>query len=129
MMGIDTNVLVRSLVQDDKEQAARATRAIEQLSPAEPGFLSTIVLAEAFWVLTRAYKVSAGDVLATLRELADDDSIVVQDAKQVAAAFGVAAAGAAFSDALISATCAAAGCTSVVSYDEHAVKTLGFRTP
>lgn len=78
---------------------------------------------------SRPISASAGDVLATLRELADADSIVVQDAKQVAAAFGVAAAGAAFSDALISATCAAAGCTSVVSFDEHAVKTLGFRTP
>jgi len=66
---------------------------------------------------------------STLRELADDDSIVVQDAKQVTAAFGMAAAGADFPDALISATCAAAGCTSVVSFDEHAVKTLGFRTP
>jgi len=129
MIGIDTNVLVRFLVQDDKEQAARATRAIEQLSPAEPGFLSTIVLAEVFWVLTRAYKVSAGDVLATLRELADDDSIVVQDAKQVAVAFGMAAAGADFPAALNSATCAAAGCTSVVSFDMNAVKTLGFRAP
>jgi len=54
MIGLDTNVLVRYLAQDEPNQAARATRLIEEeLSVAEPGFISLVVLVELCWVLKR----------------------------------------------------------------------------
>ena len=47
MIGLDTNVLVRYMAQDDPKQSAVATRLIEkELSSAEPGFISLVVLAE-----------------------------------------------------------------------------------
>jgi len=59
MTGLDTNVLVRYLAQDDARQSAIATRWIEEeLSPSQPGFVSLVVLVEVCWVLQRLY--SAG---------------------------------------------------------------------
>ena len=44
MIGLDTNVLVRYLAQDDAAQSARASRLIErQLSEREPGFVGLVV--------------------------------------------------------------------------------------
>lgn len=52
MIALDTNVLVRYLAQDDREQARVATRFIEEhLTADDPGFVSTIVLCEIIWVL------------------------------------------------------------------------------
>ena len=47
MIGLDTNVLVRYVTQDDAAQSALANQVIEeQLTPRNPGFISSIVLVE-----------------------------------------------------------------------------------
>lgn len=38
MIGLDTNILVRYLAQDDAVQSARATRIIDRLTEDRPGF-------------------------------------------------------------------------------------------
>lgn len=58
MIGLDTNVLVRYLTQDDPVQSAQVDAVIEQLSAEQPGAISHIVLCELVWVLSRAYKYS-----------------------------------------------------------------------
>jgi len=51
MIGLDTNVLVRYLAQDDKAQSIVATKLIEQtLSVSNPGFISVVSLVEVVWV-------------------------------------------------------------------------------
>jgi predicted nucleic-acid-binding protein len=56
MIGIDTNVLVRYLVQDDPEQSQQATRFIEtECSIQKPAFINGIVLCELVWVLETVY--------------------------------------------------------------------------
>lgn len=56
MIGLDTNVLVRYIVQDDAHQAAAATGLIEgQCTRDNPGLVSHLVLAELCWVLGRGY--------------------------------------------------------------------------
>ena len=62
MIGLDTNVVVRHLVQDDPIQSKVATGLFESLTPSEPGFLTTVVLVEIYWVLTRGYGISSDDV-------------------------------------------------------------------
>ncbi len=52
-MGLDTNVLVRYLTQDDPEQASIATRHIETVS--ESFFITSTGLCELVWVLETAY--------------------------------------------------------------------------
>jgi predicted nucleic-acid-binding protein len=56
MIGLDTNVLVRYIVRDDDEQSEAATRLIESKCTADnPGLVSSIVMCELTWVLTRGY--------------------------------------------------------------------------
>jgi hypothetical protein len=63
MIGLDTNVLVRYLTQDDPDQAARATRVVEQeLTADTPGFIGLVVLVETAWVLQRLYRASAEEI-------------------------------------------------------------------
>lgn len=55
MIGIDTNVLVRHLVQDDPAQSRAASQVItERCTRDEPGFINRIVLCELVWVLESA---------------------------------------------------------------------------
>ena len=46
MIGLDTNVVIRFLAQDDEVQSLIATRFISRLSREKPGFVSSVVLAE-----------------------------------------------------------------------------------
>jgi predicted nucleic-acid-binding protein len=70
MIGLDTNVLVRYLVQDDVAQARRATRLIEQASRSDERlFVNPIVLCELVWVLESAYDCSRADIANTLETL------------------------------------------------------------
>lgn len=129
MIGLDTNVIVRHLVQDDVEQGASATRAIAQLRPEDPGFLTVVVLVEIYWVLTRGYKFSAAAVTHALSALVDSPDIVVQDEPSVRAALGLARAGSDFADGLISSACKSRGCTRVLSFDGKAQTDMGFVEP
>ena len=58
MIGLDTHVIVRYLVQDEPEQSAAASKVIDALTENEPGFLSLITVVELYWVLRQAYKIS-----------------------------------------------------------------------
>ena len=129
MIGLDTNVVVRHLVQDDVEQGAAATRAMAQLEPKEPGFLTVVVLVETYWVLTRGYKFAADTVTTTLSALVDSPDIVVQDEPSVRAALRLARAGADFADALIASACKSRGCARVLSFDRRAQRDIGFVEP
>ena len=55
MIGLDTNVLVRYVMQDDPRQSPRATQLLEALQPDEPGFVPLVALVELVWVLSGSY--------------------------------------------------------------------------
>jgi predicted nucleic-acid-binding protein len=70
MTGLDTNVLVRYLTQDDAKQAEQATQLIENtLTVANPGFISLVVLTELYWVLGNVYSVTGPEWLDTVDDL------------------------------------------------------------
>lgn len=129
MIGLDTNVVVRHLVQDDPEQSKAATRAIASLTPSNPGLLPTVVLVETYWVLTRGYRLDGREVAGALESLADSSDIAVQDEKVVRAALRDVHRGADLADALISHACRAHGCTAVLSFDRTAQNLLRFQEP
>lgn len=62
MIGLDTTVILRFLVQDDADQAAAATAVFSGLSEVEPGFVSREVQVELVWVLERACKYDRADI-------------------------------------------------------------------
>lgn len=130
MIGLDTNVLVRYMAQDEPKQAARATRLIEEeLSAAEPGFISLVVLVELCWVLKRLYSASAEELLEAVEDLLNTPRFQLDRRDVVAAAVQFMKAGpgakAGFVDALIAQLAAAQGCSRTVSFDEAAVRSAG----
>lgn len=58
MIAVDTNVVVRLLTGDDREQSAAAA----SLFAAEPVWIAKTVLLEAGWVLRRLYGFGDGEI-------------------------------------------------------------------
>lgn len=129
MIGVDTNVLVRYLAQDDRAQAAQATRLFETaLSPDEPGYISTIVLAELVWVLEGNYGFSREQLATLLDALLRTRQLRFQDTDSASQALRDFTAGKAdYVDCLIQRLGAAAGCTHTVTFDRVAARLPGMR--
>lgn len=70
MKGIDTNVLIRYIVQDDLMQSAKAAHFIEMLASKEsPIFITGIIFCELVWVLETAYEYSKKDIAQVLDKI------------------------------------------------------------
>ena len=122
MTGLDSNVLLRYLTQDDAAEAARATRLIErELSERAPGFISLVVLVETCWVLKRIYGVTPAEISTTVRELLDTRQLTIERRAAVARALERTGAGN-FADALIADIALDAGCSRVVTFDRKAAR-------
>ncbi|HET7314040.1 type II toxin-antitoxin system VapC family toxin [Salinisphaera sp.] len=123
MIGLDTNVLVRYLTQDDPVQAPLATRLIESLTPEAPGFVAHAVLAETVWVLESCYAADADRIAQVAETLLRVESLVVDEADVVWQALRqFKRAGGNFADALVSALARRAGCETIYSFDRGAAK-------
>jgi predicted nucleic-acid-binding protein len=128
MIGLDTNVIVRYLVQDDPVQSARATDLIEhRLTEQEPGFLCVVVLAELAWVLERAYGLPPPKLAAAIERLLQANVLVVEREQEVFTAITAMRAGlGSFADALINALNLRVGCGCTVTFDRRALRLRGF---
>jgi predicted nucleic-acid-binding protein len=124
MIGLDTNVLVRYLTQDEPRQAALATRIVEeQLTAESPGFIGIIVLVETVWVLQRRYRASEDEIRETIEHLLGSLTLCVENRDVVIRALSVCGAQqCGFADALIAASAASGGCERTVTFDRRAVR-------
>jgi predicted nucleic-acid-binding protein len=124
MIGIDTNVLVRYIAQDDATQSARATRLIEkECSAATPGFVGLVVLVEIVWVSESSYGATRDEVAEIVRRLLSIKQLVVQDSEIVWKTLrSFESAKADFADCLIEAVAVAAGCDRTMTFDKQASK-------
>ena len=127
MIGLDSNVLLRHLVQDDPEQARLASAVLGELTAEEPGFVSLVALAEVAWVLRQGYKLPKPVVLDHLENLLSTKELEFEDAETVWTAVMQGRDGADFADALIADTAQLWGCEDVVTFDRRAADTLGMR--
>lgn len=128
MIGIDTNVLVRYLAQDDPVQSPRATRIIEQLLTEDrPGFISLVTIAETAWVLDKIYDMSDLEIAGAIERILQADTLQVQNEQEVFRAMIALKTGvASFSDALIGAVGSWAGCSSTLTFDRKAARLKDF---
>jgi predicted nucleic-acid-binding protein len=122
VIGLDTNVLVRYLMQDDPRQSARVNRLIESLTADEPGYVPLVSLIEMVWVLTGSYGLSRVQLAAALDALLRSKELVVDRADLVKQALSRYGSGADFADVLIERLAAAAGCSATLTLDAGAVK-------
>jgi predicted nucleic-acid-binding protein len=126
MVGIDTNVLVRYIMQDDVAQSKLATTFMERLTAESPGYVTLIALVETVWVLESSYRLKRAQVADVLSRLLNVEALVLERAAIVAAAAqAYRDAKADFADALIERLSAHAGCTSTFTFDRAASKASG----
>lgn len=126
MIGLDTNVLVRYIMQDDPRQSAKATTLMESLKVDRPGFVGVVSIVELYWVLTSCYDLTNDQVGQALDILLRTREIVVDRADEVLRALKVFETGKAdFADCLIERMAASAGCEQTMTFDSGAAKHAG----
>jgi predicted nucleic-acid-binding protein len=81
MRAIDTNVLVRLLVRDDRHQLEAAEKFVSK-----GAWVSHVVLVETLWILDAVYVRSAEQMAAAVEMLMAHADLTLQDADVVASA-------------------------------------------
>jgi len=80
VIGLDTNVLVRYLTQDDAKQFQEASALMLGLEKQQrKAYLSTVTLCETVWVLARAYKIDRAEIVGMFAKLLDTSLFVIED--------------------------------------------------
>lgn len=128
MIGLDTNILVRYLTQDDPVQSRKATEIIEhRLTEENPGFVSIVAMVETVWVLDRAYGFAAHEIAAVVERVLQVDVLVVENEQEVfTAVTAVKDEKGKFADAVIAALGTRAGCSKTLTFDYKASRLRGF---
>jgi predicted nucleic-acid-binding protein len=126
--GLDTNVVLRYLLQDDEKQTRQANEIFDgRLSGQEPGFLSLVCVLEIVWVLRSLLRQDAVEIATHLEHLLAAHSLVVQNEQQVfEAAFALKRGTGEFEDALIGTLNAWAGCERTLTFDRRAGRLTEF---
>ncbi len=126
MIALDTNVIVRMLVQDDPKQSKAVQSLIEALTEDEPGYICREVVVEIVWVLERAYGLSRAEIVPAIEGLLSSHELIVEEADRVGTALGrYAEGGAGFSDQMILAAARAAQCNVLATLDKQLGKLTG----
>ena len=128
MTGLDTNVLIRYIVQDDLAQAKLASLIIEStLSEEQPGYINLIVLCEVVWVLSFAYKFSKNDIIKILKQILITNCFEVEASHLVWNALNnFVAFSSDFSDCLIAELNKEHDIKTTLTFDKKAAKHSGF---
>ncbi len=129
MIGLDTNVILRYLLQDDPKQASQVNHIFErQLSEQNPGFICVATILEIVWVLRSLLKRTPSQIATHLENLLAADSLEVQNEQQIFEAVYALRSGAGqFEDALIGALNAWDGCSYTLTFDKRAARLSYFQ--
>lgn len=120
MIGLDTNVLVRYLTQDDAKQFQEASALLLGLEKqGQTAHLSTITLCETVWVLARAYKIDREEIVGMIQTLLGTSLFVIEDKDAVREAVDFYRAGKGdFADYLVGVRSRNAGSVTMATFDE-----------
>ena len=131
MIGLDSNILIRYLAQDDPIQSRKATELIERrLTEDDPGFVSVVAMVETAWVLERAYGLAEDEIAAAIERTLQADVLVVENEQEVfTAMIALKERRGSFADALIGALGVRAGCSRTLTFDRKALRLSGFALP
>jgi predicted nucleic-acid-binding protein len=128
MTGLDTNVLVRYVMQDDAAQSARASALMKSFTVDAPGYVALVTVVEFVWVLGGAYEFGRAEIAQALEALLRTKELVVEQAEIVWKALRVYRGSRAdLADCLISRGAEAAGCEHTVTFDRGAAKHAGMQ--
>jgi predicted nucleic-acid-binding protein len=129
VIGIDTNVLVRYLTDDEPEMAGRAERFLEQeCAPDRPGFINLVVLCEVVWVLKAHYRLAREQIAAAIDALLRAPQVAVERGDLVERALMDYRRGkVGFADVLIGLINQRSGCEATATFDREAAALDSFR--
>ncbi len=125
MIGVDTNVMLRFLIDDDAAQNVAARRFMSQRTLDDPAFLSAVTLAEIIWVLHRRLKFSMAQIIEMIRALLTLDVLVVDHIEKLDMLINssdIPPVG--LADYLVVWSGTAAGCRSTMTFDKAAAKAI-----
>ena len=124
LIGLDTNVIVRYLAQDDAVQSLKATQLIETLTQEDLGFITMVSIVELMWVMQGCYKATKVECVAILNTLLRTQTIIIENADIVIKALNIySKSNADFADCLIERCASQAKCERVMTFDINAAKT------
>ncbi|TPK88935.1 type II toxin-antitoxin system VapC family toxin [Mesorhizobium sp. B2-4-12] len=124
-IGIDTNVLLRMVLNDDAEQRAKALVFGNGLNEDNPGFVSLIVLVEFNWSLISRYKLPKEQVLTAIQRLLKIRTLVFEDFDAIVVALERSNMPQVdFADALIAEHNRNLGCSHMVTFDPRAAGSI-----
>jgi predicted nucleic-acid-binding protein len=128
LIGIDTNVLVRYILDDDPVWSAPAQRFIDDdCTMGRPGHINLVVLVELVWVLKQTPGWGKGEICTVISDLLLADNIVMENPVLVSSALeAFRHGGADFPDFIIAGLNQAAGAATTVTIDKDAAKETGF---
>ncbi|GEO85933.1 type II toxin-antitoxin system VapC family toxin [Allorhizobium sp. NPDC080224] len=119
-ISVDTNVLVRAVLQDDAKQAETASKLLKEASLIA---VSLPCLCELVWILRRGAKLPKADVAVTIRDLLDAGNVVM-NRPAVEAGLAILEAGGDFADGIMAYEGNWLGGETFVSFDKQAVELL-----
>lgn len=122
MRAVDTNIVVRLIVADDKQQTKKARAVFE----AGDVFIALTVLLESEWVLRSAYGFAPERVVSALTALAGLPGVTIEEPALLAVALDWMGGGMDFADALHLAK--SAGCDAFLSFDRKLAKIAAGRS-
>ena len=129
MIGLDTNVLVRYLVQDEPVQAKKANALIDRSAAQDSAmFINHVVMCELAWVLGRGYGYARADLAELIEKILLGRQFEIEKKDLVWAAltdFNTSRAD--FADCLIGVTNVMAGCESTLTFDRSAAALPAFK--
>ena len=130
MIGLDSNVLLRALIDDDAVQSRRAQKFLTQnCSEQQPGFINAIVLAEIYWVTRQLPNFDKNKFVELVSGLLDSASFRISDERAVLLALADLKVGkAGFADYLIVRLNEAAGAVPTFTFDKLASRHPCFET-
>jgi predicted nucleic-acid-binding protein len=128
MTGLDTNVLVRYLTQDDRAQARKANALIDGAAgKGESLHLDVVVLCELVWVLRGAYSFGKETVVGALERLIDAAQFSVDDRDLLRETVGAYRAGRGdFADYVLGFRNRKVGCNRTMTFDRALKKSSLF---
>jgi predicted nucleic-acid-binding protein len=131
LIGIDTNVLVRYLTQDDPKQNSIANKFFQTLSAAQQGFISLVVIVETCWVLQSSYAVSDVELSSLIENLLQTPQLSIENRGSLNQALQAMTANQSpktgFVDLLINSIGETQGCVYCVTFDKRASQYAGMK--
>lgn len=128
MIGIDTNILVRYLTQDDIDQAQVVDQIFNTYATSSNSiFINNIVICELIWVLERGYKYTKEIITKAIKQILSTEEFAFENQELLWLALNHYSQNKLdFSDALIGVLNKKSGCAYTLTFDQSAVKSPDF---